>query len=573
MPLLPFNRLRHAGLLATLLASAALVACSTPQPAAPAGGGAPATDLSKPPKIDKVVFGITNLQVESNKPHIACCTNQLQWHPMYDSLIGVSAQGKELEPQLGTEWAVDSDGKSFRFKLRPGIPFHNGFGNVTAADVRYSWEVTRDEPDPTMSPQPAGVSRVDIKDIEVVNDSEFVLRASAPNSGLLAAISEAEGALPIRSRADGMTRPAPSLADKPLAGTGPYQFVSRAQAQNIKFERMPGTHWRKTADAKEFEFREFKEASTMMAALLAKEIQIAGLPPDLVGQAEKSGARLIAGKAQGLHTFVTFYGVWINKRQLPQEQLNPDTNAQFVYPKSPLMDVRVRKALNKAIDRPALNKAFLASKGEPMYNEYFHSTRPGWNRDWETKFKDAYGYDVEAAKKLLSDAGYGPSSPATITVQLRPYGYFPAVSDMNEAIASYWRAAGVDVKIEQSDTATFTAKSRALAYDSHAYVVPTSVRQWLGFGIYNSQLAGNRGGVQLPDAEAIYADIKATLDPKKYDELWRKLGDYTYDQYMSAPLFYVPSEVAVDPTLIADYQFPGSISSTYTHVEYITVAR
>lgn len=311
----------------------------------------------------------------------------------------------------------------------------------------------------------------------------------------------------------------------------------------------------------------------MTAALLAKEIQLAGLPPDLVGQAEKSGAKLIAGKGLGLHTFVSFYGVWINKRLGAQETLNADESAAFVYPKSPLMDVRVRKALNKAINRDALNKAFLSGKGDPIYNEYFHPTRPGWNPDWERKFKDAYGYDVEAAKKLLAEAGYGPSSPATITVQLRPYGYFPAVTDMNEAIAGYWRAIGIDVKMEQADSATFTAKSRALVYDSHAYVIPTSIRQWLGVGIYNSMLAGNRGGVQLPEIDATYGEIRTTLDNRKYEELWKKLGDTLYDQYASAPLFWVPSEVAVDPALIAGYDFPGSISSTYTHVEYITVAR
>ena len=127
--------------------------------------------------------------------------------------------------------------------------------------------------------------------------------------------------------------------------------------------------------------------------------------------------------------------------------------------------------------------------------------------------------------------------------------------------------------LEQSDSATFSAKSRALAYDSHAFIVPTSVRQWLGVGIYNSMLGGNRGGVQLPELDAVYADIKTTLDQKKYEDLWRKWGELAYTQYVSAPLFWVPSEVAVDPNLIADYVFPGSISSTYTHVEYITIAR
>ena len=88
------------------------------------------------------------------------------------------------------------------------------------------------------------------------------------------------------------------------------------------------------------------------------------------------------------------------------------------------------------------------------------------------------------------------------------------------------------------------------------------------------QLFDAPGGARASKSDLpVPSEIKTTLDQKKYEDLWRKWGELAYTQYVSAPLFWVPSEVAVDPNLIADYVFPGSISSTYTHVEYITIAR
>ena len=69
---------------------------------------------------------------------------------------------------------------------------------------------------------------------------------------------------------------------------------------------------------------------------------------------------------------------------------------------------------------------------------------------------------------------------------------------------------------------------------------------------------------------SVYAQIRRTLDEKKAAELWRQWGDMAYQQYASIPLFWMKSEAVVNPNVVKDYPFPGSISGTYTHVEYIT---
>ena len=84
------------------------------------------------------------------------------------------------------------------------------------------------------------------------------------------------------------------------------------------------------------------------------------------------------------------------------------------------MDVRVRKALDKAINRDEMNKAFFAGKGEPMIVDHFHPSRAGWDPSWEQRFPEEYGYDPAKARALLAEAGYGPGKPLTTNILFNP---------------------------------------------------------------------------------------------------------------------------------------------------------
>ena len=87
---------------------------------------------------------------------------------------------------------------------------------------------------------------------------------------------------------------------------------------------------------------------------------------------------------------------------------NPD--AGWEYPDSPLMDVRVRKALNKAINRDELNKALFDGKGEPMYVTQHHQTRLGWDPSWVQRWPDEYGYDPALLGRCLPRRALPPAS-------------------------------------------------------------------------------------------------------------------------------------------------------------------
>ena len=98
------------------------------------------------------------------------------------------------------------------------------------------------------------------------------------------------------------------------------------------------------------------------------------------------------------------------------------------------MNVKVRKALDKAIDRDTLNQAFFGGRGEKMIMNHFHPIREAWNPSWDARYEDEYGFDPAAARTLLAEAGYGPNNPMEINIILVAINTYSGAEDTAEAI-------------------------------------------------------------------------------------------------------------------------------------------
>jgi ABC-type transport system substrate-binding protein len=84
---------------------------------------------------------------------------------------------------------------------------------------------------------------------------------------------------------------------------------------------------------------------------------------------------------------------------------------------------------------------------------------------------------------------------------------------------------------------------------------------------------GPRGsGIEDPELDAAVNQITNTLNPKDQDALWRKVATVTFEKHLAMPLYWLPAEIVVDPKIVGDYVFPGSISGTWTHMQNIKAA-
>ena len=115
---------------------------------------------------------------------------------------------------------------------------------------------------------------------------------------------------------------------------------------------------------------------------------------------------------------------------------------------------------------------------------------------------------------------------------------------------------------------------RDVKLDNHALIHATSANIWTGTSTHSSGIKATRsGGVGIPAGDKAVMVATSTLDEKKQDTAFREAGNAWYDGHVDAPLFYLPPEITVNRTIVADYVFPGSVTGNWSHVETIKAAK
>ncbi len=549
------------GLLAATIALATGCA-SAPAPQQPAADTGPAPTAA--PKVDRVVFALQQPSIEYQDVRHLNTPNEWPLDPMYESLMGVDANTGKIVPVLSTAWKIDTQTNSIRYQLRKGVKFHKDNGEFTAKDVVVKMrEKVKDEPAAAI--QSSSIYwRGLLKNVEVVNDYEVVYHLNAPSGLVLEFGTDQFGGASIFSSQSYEKLGIPQMNGEALAGTGPYQYDTRVQQQYIRFTRIPYKHWRTDADFPAFEFRWVKEASTRMAALLAGEVHLTDLPDDLQKQAVGQGFKTVQGRVPAFRTFVTFQCCQF------KDPKNPALG--YIDPTSPLADIRVRRALAKSVNYDELNKSLFGGKGERMLNNPLHPTRPGWDPSWEKRWPELYGFDVGAARSLLTQAGYNSTgNPLKVNLRIMPVAGLSAAQDAVEAIGSYWRNAGIEVTLKTGD-APPNPLGNPQVYNEIA-ISATSSTPWTGIFNYGSSLQHRNPGPEQADADQVLDKIRNTMDYDAQEPMWKDVGEKLFTANHFVPLFWLPTVAVVNPKIVADYVFPGSITGTWTHIEGIKAVR
>ena len=517
------------------------------------------------PKVKRVVMAVTPPSFEFSAPRMGGQPQAFQLRPVYEYLIGIDAETGGFVPELATEWNLEPDGLSFRFKLREGVQFQRDYGEFTAADVVFTHEqfILED----SFHGQRASYDQM-VGGVDVVNDYEVIFRLNRPAAEFITVMSAQQGNMGDQvSKAHHAAKGEPLTLDDSVVGTGPYQVLERAQERNLIFERVPDEHWRVTPDFQEIEYRWLAEASTRLAALLAGEVHLASIPKDNVATATDKGMRLIQGKVPGQRTFVRYY--CCNFDSEAQTWTNPDT---------PLMDRRVRKAFSRAVDRDQLNEAYFGGSAVPMYNAHQNPSREGWDPTWVTRFPDEYGYDPVASRELLAEAGFGPGNPVEVNLfVIRETRGIPASLDLTEAIGGYLMDVGAAVNLISVERSGISPGTRnpPFEFNNHLNLDITSSDLFIAIRVKNSGtgLPNRLYGFATAEMDDAYARLISEVDSVKRDAIAREWGNLHYDNHASNPLFWVPAEIVVNPEFVSDYVWPGAFTGTWSHVHNIKAAR
>ena len=346
-------------------------------------------------------------------------TNNMLEH-IYDRLLDRDAKSLKPKPMLATSWKVVND-TTWEFVLRPGVKFHNG-EPFTAQSVKATFDYLLD---------PANKSHYNtaaywkpIKDVQVVNDTTVRLITEKPFPSLIDHIS-LTNFLVMPAKALKELGPQ-KLAEKPI-GTGPFKFVEWKRDERLVLERNPD-YWQGPADAARVTFRFIPEFSARMAALLSGEIDIMkDVPPHAVEAVDRSGRAKIRSTVSSRINYLALVN------------LKP----------GPMQDVRVRRAMNHAINVDELIKQVLRGHATRMCGP----TAPA-NVDYAPV--DCYKHDPAQAQALFKEAGVDPAKLA-LTLDT-PSGRYPLDKDVSLAIAAQLQRLGIKTNVVVNEWGTHLDK-------------------------------------------------------------------------------------------------------------------
>ena len=514
------------------------------------------------PTVGRLRIAFTVPPQETNLPWIGPRSLLTQLSPMVETLLGIDPDTGEFIPMLATRWEMAPDGKSWTMDLREGVIFHSEFGEFDAQDVAHMRFL--------MGPQEGNLNSfrntwaTTVNNVEIVDDHRVVFQLDKPDPGLDFFLS-LSGDLVMLSKNQWDQEGQDGLEQR-LIGTGPYEYLEREVGQSISFSRVPYEHWRvPNADFQELELVWAPESATRLAMLLTQEAHMAELPRDVLAQAVSEGMGISQSGLGAIMTWIVMGGQYY---VTGDEAYDP--TVPYALPGEP--GRLVRKALNKAISRDQINEFIFRHGGTPMLVHGYHPTLPGWNPEWEDRWEEEYGYDPEAAKDLLKQAGYPDG------FKLKMYGSHtlpgvPELPDIAEAVSIFWTEIGIDVEIVSLEFSAVRPQYRTKQIQGFIFPMRT-VRRPLQEQIRLFNLPD--GGLHHYESDSVvetWNELSLTLDPAERDRLIREIGNEKFDNYETIPLLWIFFQVAINPDVIAEYKFPGTAASNFSHLETIKAAR
>ncbi len=527
-------------------------------------------------KVDRLVMGLITPYLDYMRPWInGTADHNIQHDPMLEWLIEVDAETGQYKPWLADSWELGPDGRSWRVRLHKGVQFHHGYGEFTAQDVVHTHALWCDanypgRKDPAVAGYKAGICQVER--IEPVNDYELIMHCKVVCLDMPFYYSSASNVM-IFSKKQWDQEGEMGYESRP-AGTGPYIFKERELGRYVLYERAPTPHWKHgVVDWKEIQMTWTLQESTRFAQLLAGETHLTEVNKDLTDELVSKGYKLIRSRGTAQQMQINFGGLYFGTEdpQTKRYTENGGTTGKLDL-KVPWTNVKVRQAMNKAINRDELLKVLYKGRAAPMYVHGFYPDLEGWDPTWEKRFPEMYGYDRAAAKKLLAEAGYPKGFKAK--AWLYPFAGAPEMEAVMESVAIQLREVGIELELEEADWVS-AVRPRLNERKAHGYLfaVPPSKKA------VEPQLAVFNTGKGVPkmfESDELYKmweELLQITDPAARDAQLRKIGNYKFENFEIIPLFNVFIEVIVDPKIIADWPFPGWDGGDIGHVWLIQACK
>ena len=355
-----------------------------------------------------------------------------------DGQFGKTPQ--DFKPTLAESWTSSDDARTFTFKLRQGVQFHKGFGEMTSEDVVFSFERARNE----------GTRKSlysNVASVAADGPYGFVLNLHNPDPLVL-------GNLIFNNNASIVSKKAAQQMGEAFqtdaVGTGPYQLVRFDPEAGVFLEAFPD-YWGEKAKTKYVEMLYIADTTARTLALLARQVDM------IEGVRAPGWVQSMLGRDSTLLFDMTAPGSF--------------NTLHFNLTRPPFDNLKVRQAVAHAIDQNAIAEA-LVPMGKPMFGLEPPGFPAGFEQD---RFPEElrYAYDPERSKSLLAEAGHASGLTfSNFCSQREDYSSIMLIAQ------EQLRTAGINMDMKIVDHTSFHADNRkdlnSLVMNSSSYPpIPT----------------------------------------------------------------------------------------------------
>jgi peptide/nickel transport system substrate-binding protein len=408
---------------------------------ATAGGAAtqalPAAAAS--PQVLRIAMTAADLPSTHGIPNNGFEGYRFLGYPPYDGLVNWDLrnhhdQPANIAPGLFSEWHPDETNPlRWIFTVRQGVKFHDG-SDFTADSVIWNFRRIYDDKSPQYDAPAAPIVKAAVSMVdtfEKVDANTIVLTTKYPFSFLPWLLTRVLMVSPARWEEVGKSWP--EFSKKP-AGTGPFKITRVVPGQYVEMARNDD-YWDKTRVPKleKLVVYPMAEATTRVAALRSGQVDWIEVPaPDSIPSIKAAGFEVV------LWPYPHTYPYCLNCLE-----------------SSPFHDVRVRQAINYALDREGLCD-LINRVGKPAVGLY----PPG--HPYFGNPTQHYTYDPAKAKALLAEAGYGPDKPMKAKIMISTSGSGQMLPiPMNEFMQQNFKAVGMDIEFDVVEWGTMLVAVRS----------------------------------------------------------------------------------------------------------------
>jgi peptide/nickel transport system substrate-binding protein len=435
-----------------------------------------------PPSLDPHQEGtFANIQLVA-----PCYSLLLQFDPLdFSKIIG----------DVATEWKIAPDGRSYTFKIRPGIRFHDG-SVMTSADVKASYDKIIFPPEGVRSTRKTSYSAVER--VDTPDPNTVVFRLKFPSAAFLANLASPWNVIYPKSYLDRD----PNYFKTHVLGSGPFKFKNYTPGSTFEGERNPDYFVKDRPYLNGYKFFISTETSVRAAAIRSGRayVEFRNLPgPDVEAIKKQLGDKVVVQETG----MISSWGIAVN------------------HTVKPFNDVRVRKALTLGIDRYTAGRVLFPINGLKLVGG---SLRPGSEfalSQAEIEKFPGFWRDAEKsraeAKRLLAEAGY----PNGFKVVLKNRNIRLPFQDWGVFAIQEWRKIGVEAEHRPVETAAWFADGQNTGNFELIVSSPSQFMDepdiWL-----NRYVTGdteNWGRVSDPRLDDLYARQTRALDPAERKKL------------------------------------------------------